>query len=336
MQQLSGFWHGAMTLSGRLDLSPWVAPDGTAPALTSASGLNWQTVALPASQRTVLLNTPPLATTERFTHLGHATYPPRLAPLPHAPPVLFLRGDASLLREPAVAVVGARRCTGRGRSMAHAISAGLRQAGVVVVSGLAWGIDTAAHRAALDRTIAVLGQGIAHSMTSTQRGLSQEILDAGGLIISEFAPTAPARRRTFPQRNRVIAGLSQATVVVEATLRSGSLITARAALDAGRDVLAVPGHPLDPTSEGCLQLLATGAGLVRHAGDVLTALSLPPPPAPALDALMAGLHRGATVDELCRLTGRSVPDILQTLAALELTAGVYQGAGGRYTIPGSP
>ena len=208
---------------------------------------------------------------------GGPDYPAVLMDLPDAPPVLWARGDLSLLRRQMVAMVGARNASSLGLRMARRLSEGLGQGGQVVVSGLARGIDTAAHHAALESgTVAVMAGGIDVTYPEENAGLAREIA-AKGVLLSEQPMGLRPQTRHFPLRNRIISGLSRAVIVVEAAARSGSLITARDAADQGREVMAVPGHPIDARAAGCNMLLRDGATLVRHAADVAEALGLPAP-----------------------------------------------------------
>lgn len=208
---------------------------------------------------------------------GEEDYPRALLDIPDAPPVLWVKGDLSLLNRPAVGMVGARNASSLGIRMARRLGQGLSEAGFTVVSGLARGIDTAAHEAALDsegRTIAVMAGGIDVIYPAENDGLARAI-DERGCRISEHPPGLEPQARHFPLRNRIVAGLSQAVIVVEAAAKSGSLITARAALDYGREVMAVPGHPFDARASGCNMLIRDGAVLVRSAQDVLEGLRAP-------------------------------------------------------------
>lgn len=208
---------------------------------------------------------------------GGPDYPAALMDLPDAPPILWARGELGLLARPMVAMVGARNASSLGLRMARRLAEGLGQGGQVVVSGLARGIDTAAHEAALETgTVAVLAGGIDVTYPEENAELARQIA-ARGVIVSEQPMGLQPQTRHFPLRNRIISGLSRAVVVVEAAARSGSLITARDAADQGREVMAVPGHPFDARAAGCNQLLRDGATLVRHAGDVAEALGLPAP-----------------------------------------------------------
>lgn len=212
----------------------------------------------------------------RMIAFGEADYPADLAQVDAPPPLLWALGDPGLLARPSVALVGARNASSLGLRMARALSEGLGKAGLVVTSGLARGIDTAAHLAALPTgTIAVMAGGVDVVYPPENAVLAQEIADRG-LRLSDQPMGLVPQARHFPRRNRVVAGLARAVVVVEAAAQSGSLITARAALDEGREVMAVPGHPMDARASGCNMLLRDGATLVRGADDVVEALSAAP------------------------------------------------------------
>mgnify|MGYP000364810530 FL=1 len=204
---------------------------------------------------------------------GTDGYPAALEDLADAPPILWVRGRQDLLNAPGVALVGARNASSLGTRMTRALAQGLGAAGQIVISGLARGVDTAAHMAALDTgTVAVLAGGVDVIYPSENTRLAEDIL-AKGALVSEQPIGLQPQARHFPARNRIISGLARATVVVEAAARSGSLITARAALDQGREVFAVPGHPFDARAGGCNMLIRDGATLVRGAEDVLEALA---------------------------------------------------------------
>ncbi|MBS0564898.1 MAG: DNA-protecting protein DprA [Proteobacteria bacterium] len=212
---------------------------------------------------------------------GETGYPAGLALISDPPPVLWAIGDAGLLARPMVALVGARNASSLGLRMARRLAEGLAGAGVTVVSGLARGIDTAAHQAALaGGTVAVLAGGADVVYPAENAALAADIA-LRGLCLSEQPLGLVAQARHFPLRNRIIAGLSRAVVVVEAAAQSGSLITARQALEQGREVLAVPGHPFDGRASGCNMLIRDGAALVRGPDDVLAALEIAAPAAPA-------------------------------------------------------
>jgi DNA processing protein len=205
---------------------------------------------------------------------GEPEYPPLLAAVEGAPPLLAVRGDPACLAKPAVAIVGSRNASVAGRKLAMAIAAGLGEAGFTIVSGLAIGIDAAAHRASLATgTAAVLAGGLDQLYPPQNLDLAAEILDAGGVHVSEMPLGTQPRGRDFPRRNRIISGMALGVVVVEAARRSGSLVTAHRAADQGRPVFAVPGSPLDPRAEGTNELIRDGATLVRDAADVIADLA---------------------------------------------------------------
>ncbi len=207
-------------------------------------------------------------------------YPVLLKETPDAPPMLWCLGNTGLLNTPTVAIIGARNASSLGLRMAKRLTSELGAAGLTVVSGLARGIDATAHEAALATgTIAVYAGGLARPYPSKNVSLAQQIASQG-LCISEQRPTMEPRARHFPARNRIISGLVRAVVVVEAASKSGSLLTARIALDQGRDVLAVPGHPFDARASGANMLIRDGASLVRDAEDVLDVLNTLPLRAP--------------------------------------------------------
>ncbi len=323
------FWAGACALSGRIDLLSLAEAHGGWDGLGAALADPTRKLGLRQSQLTVLQTTAELPSALPWMRLSDPEYPEILRNCPYAPPVLFYSGDLGQLRKPGVAVVGARRCSDPGRRFAGDLARRLAEMGVCVVSGLAWGIDEAAHTGAPSATIAVLGQGI-HTLTGRARRLAEGILDAGGLILSEFPPDKSAQKYTFPQRNRVIAGLSQHLVVVEAAIRSGSLTTAQAALELGREVWAVPGAPWSPHAEGCLRLLSEGAGLLRSPDDLLGTMGLArevsqvPP-----DPLLRLLSDAPDFDTLLDRSGLRLPQLVARLAELELAGLVERLPGDR-------
>jgi DNA processing protein len=265
-----------------------------------------------------------------MTFLRRHELPPLLRAIHDPPERLYLRGNGAerLLAGPAVAVVGARACSPYGRQIARMLGRDLAAAGVVVVSGLARGIDGEAHRGALEsdgHTIAVLGCGIDRNYPAAHAELARAIAERS-LIVSEYEPGIEPAPFRFPGRNRIIAGLSAATIVVEARERSGALITADFALEEGREVFAVPGEITSPLSEGTNTLLKLGAAPLTCASDVLDTLgieSVPPPRAshPFLQLLPA------TADELVRATGLTPADVAATLAELELSGLAAEGDG---------
>jgi len=340
MSTLSGFWNGAAHLSGRIDLSMAAQDDLCIEKLSDVelAGLGLKT---PQIER--LRSHPSLPQAGPFICLDHDLYPRELAVLPFAPPVLFYRGDLSLLKMPAVAVVGSRQCTQRGREMAKRLAKGLISAQVCICSGLAYGIDESAQMVCPERSIAVLGQGFGADMSRRLETCVHKIIDSGGLVLSEFPPSTSASKYTFPQRNRIISGLSKATIVVEASLRSGSRITARHALDQGREVMAVPGHPSDPMSKGCNALIADGAALIQGPNDALAVLGIPsqisartPPACATQHAVLEALKTGETLDHIAIVTGHSSSHISIAIQSLELTGHLVRLPGERYRIRDTP
>ena len=206
---------------------------------------------------------------------GTTGWPRALLGLPGAPLSLYAEGRLAVLDRPVVAIVGSRTCTADGRAPARSLARTVVEAGGTVASGLAAGIDAEAHLAAGGWTVAVLGQGLDAPMARWQAELRARVLAGGGLVLSEYEPGASAAAWTFPRRNRIIAGLARAVVVVEAAHRSGSKNTAAHALAYGRDVYAVPGPPELPTSEGCLDLIEQGAGVVRGPQTITEILGAP-------------------------------------------------------------
>lgn len=277
-------------------------------------------------------------------------YPARLREIATPPPVLFVTGDAALLATDQIAIVGARRATRQGRDFARGLAADLAAAGLCITSGLALGIDGAAHRGALDgggATLAVLGCGADRVYPRRHAELSRSILGRGALV-SEFPLGSPPFARHFPMRNRVIAGLSLGTVVVEAAARSGSISTARHALEQGREVFAVPGSVNNPLARGCHALIRDGAKLTEDVGDVLEELP-GMVAAPCETARSAGRERAReeadprasavlqacewepfTIDEIVLRTGLTPQIVSSMLMALELAGRVAAQAAGVY------
>jgi DNA processing protein len=281
-------------------------------------------------------------------------YPAILREIADAPPLLTLFGDARQLTGPAVAMVGARNASGNGRLLARAMAAEIARE-MTVVSGLARGIDTACHLGALDSggcTIAVIASGIDVPYPAENAGLARRIAD-GGCVVSERPLGAAPQARHFPRRNRIISGLSLGVVVIEAAPSSGSLITARLAAEQGREVMSVPGTPLDPRHRGTNQLLRDGAALVENAADVLTTLrsaparpsaaapvARPVPPAREVPPATGGVRRLAELlgpepmplDELVRQCGLSVAEVQEALLDLELSGRLDRHPGNRVAL----
>jgi len=343
MYELSPVWVLAAQRSGRLDPWPLLDAIGGAEALCRAGPAALVAAGAPLDMSARLLRTAPLPSARPFLLAGAPGYPASLEQLPFAPPVLFYEGSAALLRRPMVAIVSSRRCTAVGRRTAAELARAVCMAGGVVVSGMAVGIDSAAHAAAsvTGATVAVLGQGLAAACQAGARRFRAQLVRAGGAVLSEFLPEFHAQRFTFLQRNRVIAGLASVTVVVEAGHRSGALSTARHALAAGREVLAVPGRYELPASRGCLDLIEEGATVVRGPKTVLEAAGLLAGdsrdpgrrslPASAR-ALEDALQRAGTLDQLASRSGLCGVEVLRLLAELEAMGLVRREPGQRYVL----
>jgi len=267
-----------------------------------------------------------------------ADYPQALLALGHAPPALYFVGRRELLNAPAFAIVGSRSATPQGVANARNFAHALAQAGLTIVSGLALGIDAAAHEGALQgagSTLAVVGTGLDRVYPARNRELAHAIASRGG-IVSEFPPGTPPREKNFPRRNRLISGLAQGVLVVEAAPQSGSLITARYAGEQGREVFAIPGSIHSPLSKGCHQLIREGAKLVETAQDILGELGLFASAAPAAtqaheSPLLAALGRDPVgFDTLVARTGRAPEDIASELTELEIAGAVAPLPGGRW------
>lgn len=281
----------------------------------------------------------------RLLCLGEKAYPQRLAMIDDPPPVLWYRGDLSIADRTTVALVGARNSSALGRRTAGIFAEELSELGIAVVSGLARGIDAVAHKSSLETgTIAVVAGGVDVIYPQENAALMQEIGEKG-LLISEMPPGTTPQARHFPRRNRIISGLSKAVVVIEGAARSGSLITARNALDQGREVLAVPGHPFDARAAGCNMLIRDGATLVRSGKDVAAALSLETTqrivpgsglatdpkttvPAEITDLLNYLSATPISEDQLIRDTGFPTPQLLQMLSLLDLNGLIERHPGG--------
>lgn len=263
-------------------------------------------------------------------------YPALLAETDAAPPLLFVAGDPTLLERPQLAVVGSRRATPPALDTAKAFSRCLAQAGFTITSGLALGVDGAAHRAALQasgHTIGVLGTGLQKLYPQRHRELARDMIEGGSALVSEFPLDANPHAANFPRRNRIISGLSLGVLVVEASLASGSLITARLAAEQGREVYAIPGSIHHPGSKGCHQLIRDGALLVENVEQILDSLrgwqNLPPAPVenPA-HPLLALLHAAPQTSEgLTHSSGQPLAQVLASLTELELEGRVTNEAG---------
>ena len=289
----------------------------------------------------------------RYLFQDSPDYPALLGEIEGAPPILMARGDVGLARRACVAIVGARNASAAAVKLAREFAGGLAEAGFAVVSGLARGIDGAAHRGALPATIGVIASGIDIAYPP-EHGELQEQVALHGLLLAEQPPGTEPRGSHFPSRNRIIAGLASGTLVVEAAPKSGSLITARLAAEAGREVMAIPGSPLEPRAQGCNQLIREGAVLVQTPEDVVELLSsfagtprstfreplpagwdaAPEELADAEPADIAGLLTTApvAVDELIRQSGAGAAEVQMALLELEIAGRLQRHAAGRVSL----
>lgn len=270
-------------------------------------------------------------------YIGEPDFPKLLSEIADPPAVLFVRGDISNLCNPQIAVVGSRNATAAGMHLAQQFSSELALAGFTITSGLAQGIDGAAHRGALQAsgpTVAVMGTGIDRIYPSRHAGLAENILEQGGALISEFLPGSPPRAYHFPMRNRIVSGVSMGLLVVEAGEKSGSLISARLAAEQGREVCVVPGNIRSPVSAGCNRLIRDGATLVTNSAQVVEQLGpifLSCLSGPQRESEVVSAHQedtnwllsligfdAMTADEICVLSGRSPAQVTVELAELEM------------------
>ncbi|TDO08610.1 MULTISPECIES: DNA-processing protein DprA [Halomonas] len=283
-------------------------------------------------------------------HPDHPAWPRLLGQIADPPPVLWALGDLEALGPPRLAMVGSRRPTREGLTNAAGFARELAARGWCVVSGMALGIDAAAQQAALDAggtSVAVLGCGVDVIYPPRHHRLYRRLQESGGLLLSEHPPGTRARAGFFPRRNRIVTGLSLGVLVVEAAEKSGSLVSARLALEQNREVFALPGSIHNPMARGCLQLIRDGAVLVRELDDILAELSqwavvsapaavssAPEPTEAAENSLLRWLSDTPTpVDALVTLTGRGVADCQRGLLELELEGAVTQAAGGWVRLP---
>ncbi|MFM9853530.1 MAG: DNA-processing protein DprA [Sphingomonadaceae bacterium] len=288
----------------------------------------------------------------RYLFLGQGLYPSLLAELDSAPPALIVRGDLALLDRPAVAIVGARNASAASCRFARGLAQDLANADMLIVSGLARGIDTAAHQGSLAHgTVGVIASGIDIAYPPENADL-QEAIATQGVLIAEQPPGKEPLARHFPYRNRIIAGMTLGTIIVEAAPKSGSLITARLAAEAGRDVFAVPGSPADPRSQGCNQLIRDGATLIQCAADVIESIGpmsggrvfadsrayrserISSDASDTQRRVVVALlsHAPVPVDEIIRQSGLP-PAVVQTvLLELELGGRIDRHAGGRVSL----
>ncbi|MEK7090284.1 MAG: DNA-processing protein DprA [Patescibacteria group bacterium] len=274
--------------------------------------------------------------------ISSADYPKMLKEIADPPQAINFLGEIMAHEDkPKIAIVGTRKATRYGIEAALSLARELSSMGVIIVSGLAMGVDTAAHKGALEGgspTWAVLGSGILNIQPTINRGLARKIIETGGAIISEYEHTHPADKWTFPQRNRIVAGLAKATIVVEAPEKSGALITADLAMQYNRDVGAVPGETTSINSRGTNLLIKNGAAIIRNAGDALELIGLDAESARLdnLDELenniLRHLSKPQSADELTELLNQNISAINQKLSTLEIKGAIKNNAGLFYKI----
>jgi len=327
--RVDGFWMGLVELSPKVKVADLARRAGGWAHLREAGPSGWIKLGLTESQASRLGKAGPSDSGGQVVTAEDPGYPAALASCSNAPPVLFVEGDVQALQAPAVAVVGTRRCSSYGGAVARDLGYQLANAGVAVVSGLARGIDAAAHGGAVASgcTIAVLGHGLQHTAPLRNRGLRRQIVNSGGALVTTWPDDVEPRPWTFPVRNQWIAGLSSHTVVVEAPHRSGAMHTVRAALDYGRQVAAVPGPIGAPASEGCNQLIVDGAISVLSVPDfvgMVTGIQ------PVRDRWLSALFTGCPLEEVAKLRGGSVAELIEELQLLEALGQVVRLPGQRY------
>lgn len=344
MDTISGFWAGAQDLAEKLDLDNLVERAGGWLPLIEARTDDLVAMGVPHEHARRWRETPPRLTRGRALTRLHPEYPERLARRPKAPPVLYVEGNAEALSARCIAVVGTRRCTPYGSAVARHIGAAFARSGWTVVSGLARGIDTHAHRGALEAlpvegaprgcTVAVLGHGLDTTSPASNTRLRREVVETGGAVVTTFPDPHPPARWTFPDRNRWIVGLSEFLVVVEAPVRSGALISAQHALDIDVPVFVVPGHLGVAACRGSNELIEAGAAPIvdvdRFVDDWTGRLPFDARPPDWLQEVLAG-H---AVEQVAAQHGRSTLDLIAHLTQLELEGVVVRMPGGRYASTG--
>ncbi len=279
-----------------------------------------------------------------YITISDKEYPAQLKELPDAPVILYVKGNVEVLKLPSLAVVGSRKFTQYGKSAAYKLSKDVAAAGLAIISGLALGIDAVAHQAALDaggKTVGVLGCGLDKIYPIANSNLAKQIIDSGGTVITELSPGTPPMKQNFPARNRIIAGLSMGTLVVEAAEESGSLITAFAALEYNREVFAVPGNINSETSVGVNRLIQRGAKLVIDSKDIFDELNIEiksnqqkakelAPKTEEEEIILQLISRdGAIVDKIVQESGLNIVVVSTTLTMMEMK-GMVENVGGVY------
>jgi len=334
MADIPGRWIALQDLAGRKSC-PFATYEQAAWALAERTQ-GWSELGLNEGQVALLSRTSPASTRGEVLTLADGRYPAALRRTRHPPAFVCVEGNLELLRQRAVAVVGTRRCTPYGRSVARDLGRQFADAGWVVVSGLAEGIDAEAHRGALSQgtTLAVLGHGLHRTYPAHHRNLREAMLRAGGAVLSVWPDGVNPRPYRFATRNRWIAGLSEWTIVVEAGVKSGALITAREALEEGREVAAVPARVGDRWGEGCLRLLSEGAHCVPRVAELVALCGGGPPPSedPDLPEWLPALVAGGALERVARQAGMPALQLLLCISQLEAAGTIHRTAAGGYAL----
>ena len=318
--KVEGFWAGAYREGKVKELSLLVERLGGVERATGASARDLVAAGLRPEVAARWMDAEPVRSAGTILHQASEGYPQRLLLTGAAPPLLFSKGDLSLLTDSVCGVVGTRTCTRYGRAVAVDLACSVARAGVPVASGLARGIDGEAHRGSMQSgvTIALLGHGLAHVAPSSHRVLRDDILRRGGLLLTGFADDVPPRKHTFLRRNVWLAGVCTHVVVVEAPVRSGAMHTARWAARFGRSVAVVPGQLGAPASEGCLHLLHDGADVVWSVREWVQTNFTAELQEASVPAWVGAWQKGLAMHEVARIAGCSVQEVMQKMVRWEL------------------
>ena len=327
---LTGFWAGAVRVGTGLDYSMMASAMGGYPALESANVEQLERVGVPRRIAKVWYDQPAVQVGWDCVTLADSGYPAGIRALPDAPPVIFYEGDLSIVEGISVSIVGTRQCTSYGAGVARHLASSLADAGVVVVSGLARGIDAHAHAATVGCgvTVAVLGHGLGYTSPASNRTLRARIVACGGLVLSTWMDDTEPRPFRFPQRNRWIAALGSVVVVVEAAIKSGAKITAEQAWSMNKKVVAVPGALGEPVSRGCLDLVQMGAQVMTSVDEFMRDFGQS---TTFVEDWKELLFLGRSVTDVAHLTGRSVTELFCVLSKAEAAGEVVRLPGQRYS-----
>lgn len=330
MQEISAFWSAAIQNMGRIDFSLWADTHEQWQSLQQESFSRVFSIMEKHTELVPKRMERTFQTAWNAVTLAEESYPQRLRHTPYPPPVLFYEGSLDSLDQQTMGIVGTRRCSPHGRKISFRMASRLSRVGFTIVSGLAFGIDEAAHAGTLrkGRTIAVLAHGLAVTSPRSHGSLRREIVESGGLIISAWPDDVPPRPFRFPIRNRWIAGLSDQLIVIEAPLRSGALGTAQFATEWGRPVWAVPGGLNDAVSAGCNRLIADGAGVIWDVNAALEYWS--GIRGPDVADWLSWVFDGVPLDVVAKRTGQTVVHLLAALSRLEVSGRVVRLDGNQY------